>query len=773
MYLIVMVAIQGDINNDKIEHGTFTRSGGKRSGTIRKGSGACVRHGRKVYNHRSSKREKTRFDVRCQRIITAMPDNKDAPYSKELWETLFEKYFGDIINKLAKSFPHKHTLEVPYSLIEGGWSDDAVKMFITCPEVALKNANDALHNFILSIKFSAEMQKRWVEESGIKISGFPSIRIRDIRNNHLNTFVSVSGVILRKTDVKFQIIEACFKCARCGHENHVMELGMFMVEPFECENGVCGRKGPFKLINEKCIWADKRKIRLQETFDEIQGGEQNLSVLDAVLLGNVDCPPLGSIVKVSGILRGIQTVLGGQKTLDYYPLLDINNIEAQDKEKTIEPTPEELKIMEEMAKDRNIIELLVASTVPSVLGHEKIKEACLCCQVSPDNFMLPDGRKLRGYSHIMLCGDPGVAKSVMLQAMIGNVPRAQYAAGRSASSKGLTVAVTKDKGEWGEGAWVAEAGMLVLADRAFAVIDELDKFEKEEQRDLNTVLEHQMIPVRKAGINRDFHARVPIVASLNPKYGRFDQYEPIPKQLNVPPDTLSRFDLVFTMFDVPKKDDELTSDHITNLWQKATEVHQTDLQDITEITVKWGKDKYVPDISLDMMRKWIHEAKKIKVRITPECREALNEFFLTIRKSQIGDKDAAIPIAWRTLDGMMRLLICQTRLRHGKETEMRDVDRVKALIQESLKIMIDPATGKLDSDIISTGVSKSQRDRIRVLKEVIRQLQDEMKSAVPLNDIVERAVESGMKEDDVMDMIAKLKSVGELIEASNERYRVV
>jgi len=703
-----------------------------------------------------------------------MPETTKPDYSKELWEILFTRYFQDDIYKLAKSFPHKRDLVVPYELIGNGWSDDAVKFFITHPEIALNDAYDTLHAFTLPIKFSNEMKERWTSETHIKISGFPSIGIRDIRHKSLNTFVSVSGVILRKTDVKFQIIRAAFKCKRCDQVTEVYEGGVFFVEPFECENDVCGRKGPFKLVEKDCVWADKRKIRLQETFNEIQGGEQNLSVLDAILLRDVDCPPLGSMVTVSGILKGIQTVLNGQKTLDYYPLLEVVNIEAQDKEKTIESTLEDLKEMEKMAEDRNIIDRLVASTVPSVLGHEKIKEACLCCIVSPDYFLLPDGRKLRGPSHVMLCGDPGVAKSVMLQAMIGYVPRAQYAAGRSASSKGLTVAVTKDKGGWGEGAWVAEAGMLVLADRAFAVIDELDKFEKEEQRDLNTVLEHGMIPVRKAGINRDFHARVPIVASLNPKYGRFDRYVPYPKQLNVPPDFLSRFDLIFMMLDEPNEyKDNMTGDHITNIWKKATEVHQEEFHDVAEITVKWGKDRYMPKISLDMMRKWIHEAKKIKVRITEECRKALNDYFLQIRKSQSGDPDAAIPIAWRTLDGMMRQLICQTRLRHGKVTEMRDVERVKALVQESFKVMIDPATGKMDSDIISTGIGKSQRDRIRVLKEVIRELQDEMKSAAPLNDIVKRAVEAGMKKDDVEDMIHKLKTAGELLEASNERYRVV
>ncbi len=702
-----------------------------------------------------------------------MLETKDAPYGPGLWEDLFMKYFNDDILKLAKSFPHRRSLEVPYLYI-AGWSDEAVKFFITHPDLVLGDANKALHSYNIPIKFTREIQKRWDSEAHIKISGFPSIRIRDIRNMDLNTFISVTGVILRKTDVKFQIITAAFKCQRCGDITMMRELGMFFTEPFECNNDACGRKGPFKLLEESCEWADKRKIRLQESFDEIQGGEQNLSVLDAVMVGDVDCQPLGSVVTVSGILRSVQTMVGGQKTLDYYPLLDVLNIEAQDKERTIEPTAEELNEMAVMANDEKIIDRLVASTVPSVLGHERIKEACLCCIVSPENFILPDGRKLRGYSHVMLCGDPGVAKSVMLQAMIGYVPRAQYAAGRSASSKGLTVAVTKDKGGWGEGAWVAEAGMLVLADRAFAVIDELDKFEKEEQRDLNTVLEHQMIPVRKAGINRDFHARVPIVASLNPKYGRFDRYEPIPKQLNVPPDTLSRFDLVFTMLDEPRElQDNLTSNHITNIWQKATEIHQTDLQNVAEVTARWGKDKYVPEISLDLMRKWIYEAKKIKVMITEDCRKVLNKVFLEIRKSQSGDKDAAVPIAWRTLDGMMRLLICETRLRHGRVTEMRDVDRVIELVRESLKISIDPATGKLDADIISTGVSKSMRDRIKVLREIIRELQDEMKGAAPLKDIIERAVEAGMKKDTVEDMLAKLKSAGEIIEASNERYRVV
>lgn len=706
-----------------------------------------------------------------------MPESAKSKYSREFWEKLFDRYYHDEIIELATVFTETGILKIEFSNLKKVWgrlgetSTSGIEFLVKNPNQAFKDANDTLHNFDLPF----DLPEGWHEKAHVEISGFePVMAIRDIRHEHLEKFVAIKGTVLRKTDVKFNIIEAAFKCQRCGHVTRVFQQtdGIY-VEPFECENEVCGRKGPFKLVPGECTWADKRKIRLQETSDQIIGGEQSLSVLDAIMYNNIECPPLGSRVTVSGILVGVQTVIAGIKSADFYPILMVNNIEAHDYETTVEPTIEESKEMEEWAKDPNIIERLVASTVPSVRGHEIIKEAVLCIQVSPDYYILPDGRKLRGPSHIMLCGDPGVAKSVLLMAMCGNVPRAQYAAGRSASSKGLTVSVTKATGGWGEGAWVAEAGMLVLADRAFAVIDELDKFEKEEQRDLNTVLEHGIVPVRKAGINRDYFARVPIVASLNPKYGRFDVYEPIPKQVNVPPDTLSRFDLVFVMFDLPKPDDEQTAEHITTIWQKATEVYQKEFEGMNALTKSWGKDKFVPEISLDMMRKWIHEAKKIKVRITPECRIAISDYFMKIRLAQSGDTDAAIPVVWRTLDGMMRLIICETRLRHGTVTELRDVERVKALVQESFKVMIDPATGKLDSDIISVGMSKSQRDRIKILREIIKELQDEQKGAVPLAEILEKAVESGIKEDAVEDMLKKLKTDGEVIEASNRRFRIV
>jgi len=108
------------------------------------------------------------------------------------------------------------------------------------------------------------------------------------------------------------------------------------------------------------------------------------------------------------------------------------------------------------------------------------------------------------------------------------------------------------------------------------------------------------------------------------------------------------------------------------------------------------------------------------------------------------------------------------------EITREDTDRVIRIVMASLKqVMTDPETGRLDADIINVGISKSQKDRIKVLREIIRDLQDEHKGAAPIQDIIMKAEESGIKKDTVEDMIQKLKSAGEIIEVSNERFRVV
>lgn len=693
-----------------------------------------------------------------------------AQSSIQVWEDFFKRYYWENILELAKNYPEKRTLTIQYPDFEK-FDMELARELLEHPDHVLKDANDSLS----AIDLPADVI---FTNTHVRIIKLPErIQIRELRSSNINKFIAVSGLIRKATEVRPKIINAAFKCRHCGVVTMVPQTEGKFIEPFICENDECGRKGQFKLVHEESEFIDAQKLRIQESPDDLRGGEQPQTLdvdVDDDLAGLVSP---GDRVVISGVLRSYQRTTQQGKSTFFDLVLDGVSIDIEDKEfEDIEISKEDIEEILSLGKDPKVYENIIKSIAPSIYGYDEVKEAMALQLFSGIPKNLPDGARIRGDIHILLVGDPGVAKSQLLRYAVKLAPRGIYTSGKSSTSAGLTATAVKD--EFGEGRWTLEAGALVLADMGLACVDELDKMEADDRSSMHEAMEQQTISIAKAGILATLKSRCALLGAANPKFGRFDRYEPIAKQINMPPALLSRFDLIFILTDEPLVSrDTAIAEHILKAhYAGELSVRRDNIinSGISAEEIMIAMEVIQPEIESEMLRKYIAYTKRnIFPIIQDDARKQLIDFYLGLRK-QGEDPNSPVPVTARQLEALIRLAEASARVRLSSIITTEDTSRVIRIVMASLKqVMTDPETGKLDSDIINVGMGKSQRVKVKTLKEIIRELQEEYKSAVPLEEIISRAEESGIKKDTVEDMIQKLKQVGEILEASNNKFRVV
>lgn len=529
--------------------------------------------------------------------------------------------------------------------------------------------------------------------------------LRKLGSEQMGKIVMVEGIVVRASPVRPMVMQGAFRCKRCGTITPVKQTGSFLKAPFACSSPDCGSKGAYEFVLEESTFIDSQELRIQERPEDLPPG-QLPRTLGIKLVGKeiADVARPGDDVSVVGQVRAQPPTLPGVGKLRAFILhLDANSIEVLGKElETAMPSPEEEEKILELARDPWIHQKIINSIAPSIYGYDHIKEAIMYLLFGGVPKNLPD-ITIRGEMNALLIGDPGTAKSQLLQYVSRIAPRGLYTSGRGTTAAGLTAAVIREKG----GGMSLEAGALVLADKGIACIDEMDKMRPEDRVAIHEAMEQHTVSVAKGGIVATLNARTAILAAANPTLGRYEPHRTVAENISLPVTILSRFDLIFVLRDVPNKEsDAKMSMHILELHRK-------------------GSSPVEPPISAELLRKYISYAKSFKPVLSLDALKRLNDFYLAMRSASEAE-GSPVAITARQLESLVRTAEARARAALKKEVQAEDAEAAVAIMKRSLEeVGIDLSSYKIDIDIIMTGRSKSMRDRLQIILTALIEMEKE------------------------------------------------
>jgi replicative DNA helicase Mcm len=652
------------------------------------------------------------------------------------------KYFDRINNMMASG---AQSLIVDYIDLDS-YNPLLAKEITHKPDEYLEAFNEAVLSVLREIHPDYEQEIR--EKIRVRIGNYTVQKgLREINADLINKLVSISGMVVRSSEVKPLAKKVAYKCTNCNTVTEAQLKGLVMKKPIKCP--ACSEK-ELEMDPESSLFIDFQMVRLQELPEDLPAGQLPHYIEVTVMSDLVDqCRP-GDRIILTGIIRIEQEQLAPQAKTSLFRLrMEGNNIEylggrAGSKDtryvERIMISTEDERQIRTIASKPDAYEKLIASFAPHIYGHEPIKEAILLLIVGSVTKRLEDGSTRRGDINVLLVGDPGTAKSEMLKFTAKIAPRGLYTSGRGSTAAGLTAAVIRDK----SGIMMLEAGAVVLGDQGIVCIDEFDKIKPEDRSALHEVMEQQTCSVAKGGIVATLNARTSILSASNPIYGKYDPYKNITENVNLPVPLLTRFDLIFIVRDSPDKEkDNLVASHIL-------EIHRD-----TEQAAR-------PAIDIDLFSKYLSYAKQIEPALTPEAIDIVRSYYMDMRRIE---SEGMITVTPRQLEALIRLASARSRLLLKDMVDAEDAQRAIYLVDQMMRTAgVDVNTGKTDFGVLY-GKPQSVVSKEKTFMELFRGLTGAENNDVEDKVLIGELVKTGkFSDEEARKYIQKFNREGQIFE---------
>lgn len=612
------------------------------------------------------------------------------------WDAYLRGYCKSAIDDAQLAWPEQRSLRVAFREVELQ-NPDLADYLLQAPGHALRIGTAMLHNIEGPVEPRPRLQ--------LRITGLPPrqrISPRQLRSEHLNRLVPVVGIVAAASPIDQWICEAVYDCRTCDNRVRVVQDDELLQEPVFCDS--CEKNGPWDLRREDCRTLNLQYLRVQEAPEHTSGGETPAVLTVRLVDDLVGVAPMGARIVANGIVGVKLRRLNGKKSSEAEVVLEAVHVELDQSEVVnLDATPEERQRFEALASQPDVHLRLARCLAPSLQGLVDERLGLLYALAGGDMWTRPDGKRERGRIHLLLAGDPGVAKSKLLNMVRHYVPRLVTANAIAASAAGLRAAAVKDPRD---GRWMIEPGKLVLGHGHYVFIDELPLLGEEDLPALNDCMEEGVVSMDKV-VKALYPADTTVLAAMNPALGgRFDRFTPFIEQLALSPALLSRFDLKFCILDVPDKDRD------SALARAQLSMDSPANGDVRAF--------YGIDLSGDELRRYLHAARGTHPKMTPGAAQLLERFYVGLRQADKENPSAGA----RQLDALRRLATASAKLRLATSIDQADAQRALDLFASSLRsCRIMDRDGRVDGNLLEGGPSRAHSDRLRIVLQIVKDLQ--------------------------------------------------
>ncbi len=618
--------------------------------------------------------------------------------------------------------------------------------------------------------------------------------LRDVGSRDIGKLRSAEVIVTKISEIKPRIHRAVFQCEACGHTvEKIQDNERELKEPLRCpeETGcgeLAGRSGGtrFILVMNVSRMVNNQWIEVQEVPENVPSGAQpsRAHVLVEGELVNKHLPGQRVIINMIPVVHS--EVKRNKKT----PMFDIiYHLVSSEHESTpfteIKISDEDREAILDVGSRPDLLQLMQRSIAPSIYATgvvHYVKRSLALQLFGGVSRINKDATRSRGDVHILLMGDPGVAKSQLLHYMSKLSPRGMFATGGGVSGAGLTAAAVRDD-FGGGGRFALEAGILPLSDRGMAAIDEFDKISEEDRRTMHPAMEQQRLDVSKGGVKATLNTRCAVLAAANPIRGRFTKRganESVMHSFNetgLPPALASRFDIIWMLRDeVRVDDDERIARHILEV--RTQGISESKIDEAMELDLREAEEGQIYDegvdgsehLTVEFLRKFIAYAKRnIHPDLNDDAKAMILDYYTKERQSFGRDEQQyaeteVIPITPRALEGLIRLTEAHARMHLRNIATADDAKMAMAIFRHWRE-----EAGIEDESELMSGVSVSQRNAGNVVRAVLRDLCTD-KGVAELNNILNRCDNRGVKNHQVEEVLSKMLQSGELFSPRTDEY---